>query len=59
MKATFWKIRLAFWIFVFGYGYRRTRIAGIARFAFADCWDSFREDGYPPREALIEDASNA
>jgi len=58
MGKAIWKIRLAFWLFVYGYGYRRYKVAKIVRFAFEDCWDSFREDGYTPREALIEDASN-
>lgn len=58
MKAAFWKIRLAFWLFVYGYGYRRWRVNKLVGFAFEDCWDMFREDGYSPRDAVLEDASN-
>lgn len=58
MKILLWKLRLAFWLMVYGYGYSRWRAHKIVAFAFEDCWDLFREDGYTPRDAVIEDASN-
>lgn len=58
MKRFLWTFTLCFWLIRL-HGCSCRRPLDLWTFANDECWQSYREDGYSAREAVLEDASYA
>lgn len=58
MKKFWWRLRLVYWLVHYNYISWWDLYANW-KYTNEDCWQSFREDGYDPQMAILEDLSNA
>jgi hypothetical protein len=60
MKFWFWRLRLGLWCWRYQYaGCWWQPFRNISYAMQRDCWEDMFDDGWPPLDALHEDASSA
>ena len=56
MSKFLWTVCTAYWLHRYGYA---STVIGAYRYAKDDCWQEMRDDGFTPKDAVLEDLSCA